>query len=154
MSKNTGVILILQQIQSLLLKRFRIFFRRYILATIILLLPFLLEAVLSGIIPSSTNLVNTLTGKVQSLGQYQLGVSDYATPQILPYYLNDSGLNTAVYVQSLMNMLYPSSSQVALDMQFSDSVNDYVLGLRKASLDNLIYHYYTGMRMRFRNCNI
>lgn len=145
--KNTGLTFLLVQIKSLLVKRFRIFYRRYILAGIILLLPFLLEIILTGVIPSSSNLVNTQTGKVQVLGQYQLGLNSYQTPQILSYYFNDSGVGNTAYLQSLLSALYSpsSSSQVSLNPMLNDSVNSYVLDLRKASLDNMLYKYYAGM---------
>lgn len=134
----------MQQIKSLIIKRFRIFYRRYILAALILILPFLLEAILSGAISSSSNIVNTSTGKVQTLGKYNLGLANYKTPQILTYHLNDTGFNNSAYIQTFLSSHYSPTSQVTLSQLSTDTVNNYVLDLRKASLDNMLYKYYAG----------
>lgn len=145
MKKNQGLTFILQQISSLLVKRFKIFYRRYILATLILLLPFLLEAVLSGIIPTSTNLVNTQTTQVRTVGEYQLGMSAYRTNQVLSYFVNTNGFSTGGLLQAYLTSAYPSSDRITLSQLPSDTVNDHILSLRKSSLDNLIYQYYAGI---------
>lgn len=146
--KYSGCYFILQQLWSLIIKRFRIFYRRYILAALIMLLPFLLEAVLSSIIPSSTNLINSITGRVQSLGQYQLAMQTYKTSQTLPYFLNSTTYPaSATTTQTLLNSLYSSSSLVSLLQIGADMVNDYILNLRKLDLNNLIYQYYAGLNI-------
>lgn len=132
------------------MKRFYIFYRRYILACLILILPFLLEAILSRLIPASSNVVNTETSRVKSLGSYSLGMANYRTPQVMTYFLNDSGFygNTG-YVQSLLNSLYTPASQITLNPLSNNSINNYILDLRRASLDNMLYRYYAGKDLSY-----
>lgn len=130
---------------SLWIKRFRIFYRRYILAIFILLVPLVLKSALTPIIPSGTNQVNTLSSTTTVvLGTYTLGLSQIGS-QILPYTMN--GAVSLTTLQSLFYAYYPSSSGITLYNMSSDYINNYVLGLRKSSLINLYGNYYAGVSL-------
>lgn len=74
------------------LKRFRIFYRRYLLAGFILLLPIAMELVISGITSSGTNYVDSSSSAKSKVGVYNLKITNYST-QTLPYYI--SGTSSA-----------------------------------------------------------
>ena len=128
---------------SLIVKRARTFYRRYILAAVILLLPFVLQAVLGYLIPSQTNLINSITGTVTTETTYDLSIT-HNSPVTLPYTLTGS---YAFVVSSLLSSAYTSLTKpdVTLSYLNSSSVNDYVLSLRHQDIKNIIYNYYGGM---------
>nr|QUF59430.1 ATP-binding cassette transporter Abca3-like2 [Brachionus angularis] len=148
--RNKGFKLWIQQVRSLWLKRFRIFYRRYILAAIILILPFLLEAVLSALIPSQTNLINSIRGVVSSSTSYELTLKNYSTHTI-PYYVK--GEIDTTPVNNLINNYFtqirlPGVSLLKLD---NDSINEYVLSYRKSNVKNLLNNYYAGFVLNLTN---
>ncbi|CAF0703608.1 unnamed protein product [Brachionus calyciflorus] len=147
--KNSGIILWLQQIQSLWLKRFKIFYRRYILAAIILLLPFLLEAILTALIPSQTNLINSIRGVVSNYGSYDLTITNYSD-QIIPYYIK--GVDSSALKNNLTNFFSQSRRPgIILNQLDQDEVNEYVLSQRKNNIKNLLNNYYMGFSLNMIN---
>lgn len=150
MNKNSGVVFLLEQTKSLIVKRFRIFFRRYVIAFLILALPFLLEAVFSSIIPSQTNLINSLKGINTNVGSYVLSTGNYSK-QTLPYYIN--GSSAYATTQSILTNYYSSSKMSGvqlLNMQ-TDTINDYVLTLRHQNIKNIINDYFVGLSLNQTN---
>ena len=144
-TRNSGFILWLQQIRSLWTKRFWIFFRRYVLAIVILLLPMLMEGILAGIIPSSSTLINSIRGIVSNSGSYELSMTDYGK-NTLPYTLNGN-VNTTK-LQNYVTDLYVSSNRPGITLSpLSSDVNDYVLAQRKSNLQNIYSNYYYGMSL-------
>lgn len=126
--------------------------RRYILALLILLGPFLIELVVAAIIPSQSNLINSIRGTVSSAGQYELTMNNYST-QTIPYYLKGNVDTTPV--QTLLNNYYtstnrPKSTLLKLD---DDLVNDKVLEWRKSSYSNFLNNYYVGMSLNLTSSN-
>jgi len=90
-NKITGIKFIFQQIKSLIIKRFQIFYHRFILAAFILLGPFIFEAVCISLIPSNTNLVQSLFNKMKLENSRSLSPTllEYGK-QTLPYQLQDN----------------------------------------------------------------
>ena len=149
-----GITLWLQQLKSLFVKRFWIFFRRHILAIVILILPMLLEGILSGIIPSSSTILNNLRGVVLEVGSLQLNMNQYG-PSVLPYNLvtTTSPLSFS-QLQGYMSNLYTPLSRpgtTLMPVSFDTDINGYVLNLRKTNLNNLYANYFFGMSLNLTN---
>ena len=138
--RNSGFKLWSQQIKSLFLKRFWIFFRRTILAICILVIPWLFEAVVVGILPSTSSQISQFSQTVSASGTYTLALNSYGS-NVLPYYLNGTASTTVL--QTYLTSRYASSG-VTLNQITSDP-NDYVLSQRKANIQNIYSNYYLGM---------
>ena len=154
--RNVGITLWLQQLKSLFIKRFWIFFRRHILAAVIVILPMLLEGILSGIIPSSSTIINNIKGTVSEKGSFQLNINDYGT-SLLPYSLASASplFNQSLnQLQSYMLNFYTSQTRPGtslISVSPDTNLNEYVLNLRKANLKNLYSNYYFGMALNLTN---
>nr|UOU03315.1 ATP-binding cassette subfamily A3-like 2 [Brachionus rubens] len=148
--KNSGIILWFEQLGSLWIKRFRIFYRRFILAIVILILPFLLEAILSGLIPSETNLINSIRGVVSNYGSYDLTLKNYST-QTIPYYLKGSVDTTQLSAHVKNHFSQSKIPGVTLSQLDNDLVNEHVLSLRKSDIKNMLKNYYVGMSLNLTN---
>ena len=131
-----------QQIKSLFLKRFWIFFRRTILAVCILVIPWLFEAIVVGILPSTSSQISQFSQTVSASGTYTLALNSYGS-NVLPYYLN--GTASTATLQSYLTTQYASSG-VTLN-QITTDPNDYVLSQRKANIQNIYSNYYMGMAL-------
>lgn len=80
--------LIRGQLKALLVKRLTLFYRRFLLAATILLLPLVFETIFTTTIPSQTNLINQFSSVlVQSNGVYEIDIKKYGK-NIIPYYLS------------------------------------------------------------------
>lgn len=93
--KNTSFRLIGQQLWILLKKRTRILYRRYVIAICTLLLPLVLEAVLSAIIPSSANIISDAFNSVfglRNIPPFTYDVYKYGS-QAVPVRINETGLD-------------------------------------------------------------
>jgi hypothetical protein len=76
------------QIRALLKKRFTLFYRRFLLAATILLLPVVFETIFTATIPSQTNLINQFSSAlVSTKGFYKIDIKNYGR-NIIPYYLS------------------------------------------------------------------
>jgi hypothetical protein len=141
--------LFFQQIKALLFKRFIIFTRRYILAVITLFLPFVLEVVVCCIIPSGTNLVNSITGvKNAAGGSYDLEILKYQ-PFAMPFSINGDSNS----FRNLLSTFYATSNRPGITLQncSNDDVSSIVLQLRNDNIQNLVSNYYTGMSFNIVN---
>ncbi len=101
--RNEGFTLWLQQVTSLIVKRFYIFYRRFILAIVVLLFPLLLEAILTALLPSQSTLQNSIKRQVSSQSNYSLSITNNA-PIILPYTLSGS-YSSSMMIGALFVML-------------------------------------------------
>ena len=142
MVQKRGFKLGIQQINALLLKRFFIFTRRYILALISIFMPLVLEAVICAIIPSGSSIQSTLIRTVSSLGNVNLNVNLYA-PYTIPYAVTGNSAN----FETLLSTFYTTSNRPGITLLNCtyDNVSSTVLQLRKNSVQNLVGNYYTGM---------
>ena len=142
-----------QQLFSLWLKRFRIFYRRYILMLFILLVSALLTVGLLALIPSQTNLVNSVARRVANSGSRSLTMTSYGS-QTLPYYL--TGAVSTATLQNLLNTIYTTANKpgITLYSLATDTINDYVLILRKSSLYFLTNNYFGGMSLSLSAGNV
>ena len=150
--RNTGMILIFQQIKNLMIKRFQIFIRRFILGTFILFAPFVIEGSLAGIIPGQSTLINSIRGIVSVLGtqNFSSTVLNYGR-QTVPYYLQGSIDTTSV--STILNNTYTSSNKPGLSLtsMANSNISDYVLGLRKTNTTAFLYDYFIGMSFNLVN---
>lgn len=135
---------------GLWIKRFRIFYRRFILALIILLFPFVIEIIVAAVIPSETNLINSIRGTVSNFGSYDFTLKNY-TKQNVPFYVKGS-VDTTILKNHISNYFsnsrFPNISFKEIDQ---DNINEHVLSLRKQDLRNMLNDYYVGMRMNLIN---
>lgn len=122
------------------------------MAAIILCLPFILEACLAALIPSSTNLINSLRGVVSNMGSYELTMANYSKHTV-PYYVKGNVDTTPL--KSHLSNYYTQARRpgVTLYDVASDTVNEYVLDSRKSSLSNLLNNYYVGMSLNLTAAN-
>jgi hypothetical protein len=143
-SQKSGCELWMQQIHALILKRFLIFTRRYILAIIIIFLPLIMQALICGLIPSGTSIANSITGRINTTGTVDLTILNYK-PYTMPYSL--VGLASTTSLQNLLKVFYNESNRpgITLEKLANDSVASYVLQKRKDDVKNLVGNYYTGL---------
>lgn len=146
-NKKVKFALWLQQIECLFVKRFLIFFRRYLLALIILLLPLLFEGLVTYLIPSQTNRIDTLSGLASSLGKLKLDIDNYS-PQTLTYYINGS-ISTLSF-QQMFNNYYSKRSNIKLN-EISTDVGQFILQERKNDIKNLVSNYFGGFNVNIIN---
>jgi hypothetical protein len=66
-------------------------------------------------------------------------------PQVLPYFL--SGNVSTTFAQSVLSSYYTSVNRLTLNQLTTDTVNEFVFGLRQANINNIIYQYYVGMSL-------
>ena len=144
MKMKKGSKLWLQQIYGLVVKRFLIFKRRYILALITLLLPLVLQIIICSIIPSGTAITSSLSGSTYTSGTNNLKIINYQ-PFTLPYAI--SGNVSLTNFQNLLQIFYTTSKRpgITLERVSYDNISTYVFQMRKKSLTNLISNYYAGM---------
>jgi hypothetical protein len=124
--------------------------RRWILGLIILLLPFLLQAILASIIPSQTNLINSIRGIVSSVGAYDLDVTKYGK-QDIPYYIGGGG--TTTNLETLVQNVLSAKSGVNPIKYSSNTINDQILQDRKNSLQNIMYNNFVGLIFNMTSSN-
>lgn len=145
--KNEGWALIRQQIIGLFMKRVRILGRRYVIAVCTLLLPVVLEAVLSGIIPSSavviSDAINSIFG-IRNISPFEFDLYKYG-PQVLPVNTNNSQLygNFSAYLDR--QALLGQKNRNNLQLVQTNDVDSYVYAERKANIQNIIGKYYFGL---------
>jgi hypothetical protein len=142
--KNAGIVFWFEQLMSLWLKRFKIFYRRYILASFIILGPIVLQAVFCSLLASGTYPTTTSATAVVVQGNYNLGLSVYKT-QTIPYFL-DGAVSTSSF-QTILDTVYTPSNRPGVTLQnvSTSNLNSFMLPLRKNSLQNIIKQYYVGM---------
>nr|QUF59431.1 ATP-binding cassette transporter Abca3-like3 [Brachionus angularis] len=140
------------QIEDIFLK-FRIFMRRYILATIILFLPVLIQVVLASIIPSQTNLVNKYdSNKLKISGKYKLGIENYGKFR-LPYHI--SGSYSTIPLTSLIKNFYSATNRpdVELYESMNVNINEFMINERRKNINNLITNYFMGISLNITDYN-
>ena len=109
----------------------------------------LLEGILSGIIPSSSTIINNIRGIVSNVGSYQLNMNSYGASE-LPYSLSSASNVSSALVQNYLSSLYTSESRPGISLVSvspDTDLNAYVLNLRKFNLKNLYGNYYFGMSL-------
>ena len=106
----------------------------------ILVIPWLFEAIVVGILPSTSSQISQFSQTVSASGTYTLALNSYGS-NVLPYYLNGTASTTVL--QTYLTSQYASSG-VTLNQITSDP-NDYVLSQRKANIQNIYSNYYMGM---------
>ena len=129
-----------------MLKRLRIFIRRYLLAIVILFLPALLQCAFILLIPSKTNLVNLFGGtQTEKSGIYNLQTSNYGNFH-LPYYLN--GSYSIIPFKTLLYSFYTPFNRPGIELLelSSQNINEYVLEKRKTDLKYLVQDFFIGMK--------
>lgn len=148
-----GIKFICQQIKSLIIKRYQIFYRRFILAAFILLGPFIFEAVFMSLIPSNTNLVQFLFNKIKLENSRSLSSTllEYGK-QTLPYQLQDN--STSYLIEPILRNHYVNNTSIQLKEILpitSQDLNDYVYQLRQKSQNHFLYDYFLGLNFKLNS---
>lgn len=151
--QTSRALLIRQQLSSLFMKRVRILARRYVIAVCTLLLPVVLEAVLSAIIPSSaviiSDAINSFLG-IRSVPPFTFDTYKYGA-QVMPVSTNnDSSLyaNFSAYMDRQAQLAQkPRNTLTLMPMPMKTNLDAYVYAQRKSDLRNLIGNYYFGLNM-------
>jgi hypothetical protein len=101
---------------------------------------------LCAVVPNTTNIVNSKSGTIKTTGILGLDLTWYGTQQ-LPYYLGGAVSTTGM--STILSSAYSTTNKpgVTLESISNDTVNDYVLTLRKKSLDYLRRNYFGGMSL-------
>lgn len=114
----------------------------------ILVFPFVAIALIAALIPSQTNIINSIRGIVATNGVYNLTLNNYSTHTIPVYisggsneYQNSSKLYVENYFKNKPNIRYQNFD--------SDSIGKYVLNYRKQDVRNIYNDYYVGLNIRF-----
>jgi hypothetical protein len=125
--------------------------RRYLLASLILILPALLEFIFTIIIPSQTNLVDRLANSNNAAsasysGKYKLGVENYGAFR-LPVFLN--GTFSTLPLNSLLKNFYTDTNRpgVELVQLTSDIIPNYITERRLLDFNFLTRDLYIGMSL-------
>jgi hypothetical protein len=105
------------------------------------------EGILAGIIPSGSNLINSIRGVVSSVGTNNLNLTQYKKQQV-PYFLQG---NTSVISNSLTPYTINSLPQSSFILMNSSSINNNILNIKKSNLTALINDYYIGMNLNYIN---
>lgn len=139
---KSGRALWVQQIQSLLYKRFVVFCRRYILGGMILILPIIFQLILAIIIPSSSAVVDEIGQTVKSEGRVSLDVRNYGSQELV-YDLNGS---PSPKVHQLFDQFYTYSTRPKVNpVQINGSVVDYVYDKQLNNMVAFIKGHYFGI---------
>lgn len=135
---------ILKQFRYLIVKRFWIFRKRYMLATITLIFPLLLELVFAIVIPSQTNLDNQQDVLPEIKPSRTLNINDYGINQ-LAYSLN--GSYSTLPIESLLENFYTAENRpsVRLLKVVTDNTSNFIFEKRKMDVKNLVRDFYIGM---------
>lgn len=149
--KNTSFALIRQQLIWLCFKRARILGRRYVIAISTLLLPVVLEAVLSAIIPSSavviSDAINSFFG-IRTIPPLELDPYKYGQQNML-INTNNSQLyaNFSAYLDRQAIVRGKPRSNIRVLPTEGVPVDSYVYAERKSDIRNIIGKYYFGLEM-------
>ena len=140
MNQKTGLNLWIQQIKSLMVKRFILLKRRYTLGLITLVIPIVAEAVISYVLPNQTDLLNSFEPPPV---QYKLDIEKYS-PYTMPYSYADNDSST--FIQLFDNYYkQPNRKGIKLEKLENDTIATFVLGKRKENINNLVKDYFTGL---------
>ncbi len=135
---------ILKQFRYLIVKRFWIFRKRYMLATITLIFPLLMELVFAIIVPSQTNFDNQQDVLPEIKPSRTLNINDYGINQ-LAYSLN--GSYSTLPIESLLENFYTAENRpsVRLLKVVTDNTSNFIFEKRKMDVKNLVRDFYIGM---------
>nr|UOU03314.1 ATP-binding cassette subfamily A3-like 1 [Brachionus rubens] len=133
----------IQQIKSLLYKRYIIFIRRYMLAFVILLGPLIFQLIIVTIIPSSNSVIDKIGKTENSYGSLNLDINKYDSHEI-PYYTIDSNPDNTV--NKILTNFYSYSNRPKINLiRVNNSVYDYVTNKHNKSLTSLLKEHYFGI---------
>ena len=136
----------IQQLGFLLYKRFKLFYRRYILAFVIILGPVLIEGLAAYFIPPQSYLIDQLGGTVQKYGSLKLDFADFR-PQYIPYSIYGDG--DIASIKSLVKKFVNPIATPGTELEFipnatANEIDEYVLNQRLNNVNNFVNNYYMG----------
>ena len=149
MQQKTGFKLWIQQIKSLMIKRFILFKGRYTLGLVTLILPILAEALICYILPNQNFLFNSISPPP---GNYSFNLENYK-PYTMPYSIEDESIanNFSKFFEDFYKT--PRRSNLVLEKLENDSISSFVLEKRKSNINNMVRNYHTGLSYHVSNNN-
>jgi ATP-binding cassette subfamily A (ABC1) protein 3 len=153
--KCTGLSLYLTQLSALILKRLRIFRRRYMIAFLNLIFPFFL-ILLSYFLPNSTSLYKSLITSLSSKNgpslSMKMEIYKGKWPLNIPYKLVESNNDNLEFETHLAQHFMNRNLNVRLMNVQNDTINNFVLKKRSEKrVENLIYDYLFGFEFKFES---
>jgi len=133
----------LQQIKILLIKRLTIFLRRYLLLTVILFLPLILEILIAFLVPSSSDLQEN-NSDTKQYGSFDLNINNYGSNEI-PYSTSETNQELIQLFESFYS--YQNRPKINL-LKVNGSVGDFVFDKHSKSVISLVKEFYFGMSWR------
>nr|QUF59432.1 ATP-binding cassette transporter Abca3-like4 [Brachionus angularis] len=150
--KTKGLQIYYQQIKSLIKKRFYIFTRRYVILIFTLVLPVLIQSILSYMIPSTSALITQTIDTIFSrkfIQSFNLDFGSYGKLD-LTYAIFGEDLkkqfNEFYENKKKTNSSYKDLSLSELD-NLDINVDSHVYDNRKLNLKNMINNYYFGIEI-------
>jgi hypothetical protein len=130
------------------MKRYLIFKSRFMIAIFSILIPFLVQAILSYLIPSSSSMITDLFNTIfnrKSIKEYDFSLNKYGHNNFV--FSADSG-EIAKQFQLYHNRVYPPNNSSVNFIDLSNEkikVNDYVLRKRIENMYNLLNDFFIGV---------
>ena len=149
MQQKSGFKLWIQQIKSLMIKRFILFKGRYTLGLATLILPILAEALICYVLPNQENLLNSISPPP---GNYSFNLENYK-PYTMPYSIEDESIanNFSKFFEDFYKT--PKRTNLVLEKLENDSISSFVLEKRKSNINNMVRNYHTGLSYHVSNNN-
>ena len=149
----------MQQLKALILKRFRIFKKRYLIALFALFLPLVIESVLSSIIPSTSSVIedafNTLFN-ILTIPKYNLNIANYGA-QTFPYTIFGHNEHERENLNDFFMNFSKANNRMSSGIKYlelkDESVNDYVYKKRVSSVSNILNDYFVGLSFDLQDAN-
>lgn len=139
----------IQQLKILLMKRLIIFYRRYLLLSIILFLPAILELLIAFLVPSSSGLLEEKDLQSKQYGSFELDINKYGSNEI-PYATNKINQQIIQLFESYYS--YLNRPKINL-LKVNGSVEDFVFEKHTKSINSLVKEFYFGMSWRLYSQN-
>ena len=140
--KKLGFGLWFQQIEALLIKRFHLFRRRYVLAISTFVLPILLTIIFIKIIIITEPSNKTIESENQTL--------KFSNDRnfTMPYKITEKGSS----FNNFMKNFYSNSNVIKIhQLEDDDNVESFILEKRKNSVKNLVDNFFGGMSIKLEN---
>lgn len=144
--KSRRAVLYAQQIKSLFIKRVHIFFRRYMIAIFTLLLPAVVQLVLSKHIPSTSMMLSDVISslfQINSIPSNNLSITNYGQ-HVIPVSIKakNSEIDPIEYWKAKNR-----DGRINYVRVNDTSINSYVYKKRVESLNDLINDYFVGFSL-------
>ncbi len=106
------------------------------------------EALIAALIPSQTNIINSIRGIVSTNGAYNLTLNNYSTHTV-PVYVSGGSNNYQNLSKIYIEKYFKDKPNIRYQKFDSDSIDNHVLNYRRQDSRNIYNDYYVGLNVRF-----